>query len=146
MDTSARLKDDLKTALKAGDRERLEVLRFVSAQLQNRSIEKRGQGEGEALTEEEVLEVLRKDVKRRKEAIELFKQGDRADLVEKESKEVDVIQAYLPAAPTEEQVREAIHALRQEGLSEFPILMKEAMKRLKGADGALVSKIVKETA
>lgn len=146
MAITERLKDDLKTAMKSGDKERLEVLRFVSAQLQNRSIEKRGAGEGEALTEEDAVEVLRKDVKRRKDAIELFRQGNRADLVEKEEKEVEMIQVYLPAAPTEEQVRETVQALRQEGLSEFPALMKEAMKRLKGADGALVSRVVKESA
>lgn len=139
------LKDDIKTAMKAGDRERLEVLRFVNSLLQNRAIEKRTAGESDVLTDEDVLEAMRKEVKRRKDAIELFRQGERADLVEKEEKEVAIIQAYLPAAPTEEQIKAAIQQLRQEGLSGFPVLMKEAMKRLKGADGNLVSKAVKES-
>jgi uncharacterized protein YqeY len=138
------LKDDIKTAMKAGDKERLEVLRFVNSLLQNRAIEKRTAGESDVLTDDDVLESMRKEVKRRRDAIELFRQGGRSDLVEKEEKEVAIIQGYLPAAPTEEQVREAVQQLRQEGLSGFPVLMKEAMKRLKGADGNLVSKIVKE--
>lgn len=137
------LKEDIKTALKSGDRDRADILRLLNAQIQNRSIEKRGQGEGEVLTEEEVLEVFRKEVKKRKDAIELFGKGGRADLAEKEEKEVAVIQEYLPAAPTEEDVQVVVQQLRQEGLSGFPVLMKEAMKRLKGADGTLVSKVVK---
>ena len=145
MNLLEQLKEDIKSAMKSGDRERLEVLRFVNAQLQNRAIEKRTAGEGDVLTDEDILESMRKEVKRRKDAIELFRQGGRADLVEKEEKEVAVIQAYLPAAPTEEQIKATVQQLRQEGLSGFPVLMKEAMKRLKGADGNLVSKAVKES-
>jgi len=140
-----RIKEDIKGAMKSGDRERLDVLRFVNSLLQNRAIEKRTAGQSDVLTDEDVMESMRKEVKRRKDAIELFKQGGRNDLVEKESREVDIIQSYLPAAPTEEQVREVVQQLRQEGLSGFPMLMKEAMKRLKGADGTLVSKVVKES-
>ena len=140
-----RIKEDIKGAMKSGDRERLDVLRFVNSLLQNRAIEKRTAGQSDVLTDEDVMESMRKEVKRRKDAIELFKQGGRNDLVEKESREVDIIQSYLPAAPTEEQVREVVQQLRQEGLSGFPMLMKEAMKRLKGADGNLVSKVVKES-
>ncbi|OGY97885.1 MAG: hypothetical protein A2855_02335 [Candidatus Liptonbacteria bacterium RIFCSPHIGHO2_01_FULL_57_28] len=140
-----RIKEDIKGAMKSGDRERLEVLRFVNSLLQNRAIEKRTAGQSDVLTDEDIMESMRKEVKRRKDAIELFKQGGRNDLVEKESKEVEIIQSYLPAAPTEEQVREVVQQLRQEGLSGFPVLMKEAMKRLKGADGNLVSKVVKES-
>ena len=139
------IKEDIKNAMRSGDKDRLEVLRFVNSLLQNRAIEKRTAGESDVLTDEDIMESMRKEVKRRKDAIELFRQGGRNDLVEKEEKDVAVIQAYLPAAPTEEQVRETVQALRQEGLSGFPVLMKEAMKRLKGADGSLVSKIVKET-
>ena len=138
-----RIKSDITAALKSHDAERAGTLRFLNAQFQNRAIEKRGQGKGDELTDEEVTEVMRKEVKRRKEAIELFKQGGRADLVEKEGKEVAMIEAYLPAAPTESDIEAAVQQLRQEGLSGFPVLMKEAMKRLKGADGALVSKVVK---
>ena len=140
-----RIKEDIKGAMKSGDRERLDVLRFVNSLLQNRAIEKRTAGQSDVLTDEDVMESMRKEVKRRKDAIELFKQGGRNDLVEKESREVDIIQSYLPATPTEEQVREVVQQLRQEGLSGFPMLMKEAMKRLKGADGTLVSKVVKES-
>lgn len=139
------IKEDIKTAMKAGDRERLEVLRFINSQFQNRAIEKRTAGESDVLTDEDLIESMRKEVKRRKDAIELFKQGKRADLVEKEEKEVVIIQTYLPAAPTEEQIKVVVQQLRQEGLSGFPVLMKEAMKRLKGADGNMVSKAVKES-
>lgn len=139
------IKEDIKSAMKSGDRDRLEVLRFVNSLFQNRAIEKRTAGESDVLTDEDLVETMRKEVKRRRDAIELFKQGGRMDLVEKEEKETAIIQAYLPAAPTEEQIKEVIKQVRAEGVSGFPAVMKEAMKRLKGADGSVVSRAVKES-
>lgn len=139
-----KLKEDIKISMKSGDRERLEVLRFANSQIQNRAIEKRGETGSDVMSDEDVIEVMRKDMKRRLDSIDLFRQGNRSDLVEKEEKEVAIVREYLPAAPNEEQIREVVQSLRQEGLSAFPELMKEAIKRLKGVDGAMVAKIVKE--
>lgn len=134
----------VKEALKAGDAERAGVLRMVVSQIKNRGIEKRAQGGEENLTDDEIVDVLRKEVKKRRDSVELYAQGGRADLAGGEAKEIEIIEKYLPAAPTEEDVRRVIAELKAGGTTEFPALMKEAMARLKGADGALVSKIAKE--
>src|SRR6185369_2394408 len=99
-----KLKEDFKVAFKAGDTEKRDTLRYLSSQIQNKEIEKRGKGDASPLTEEEVLDLLTKEAKKRQEAIELFTKGDRADLAEKEQKELVIIQAYLPAQLTREEV------------------------------------------
>lgn len=143
MSIREQLAHDLKTALKGGDRLRGEVLRFVSAQLQNRAIEKRGKGDSADLTDAEVLEVLKRDVKKRKESIALFEKGGRADLVTKETAELAFVTPYLPPAPSTEDIVKVVAELRAAGITEFPVLMKAALARLKGADGGEVAKVIK---
>ncbi len=134
----------VRESMKSGDTERLSTLRLVSAQIHNREIEKHGQGKGDTLTDDEVVDVLRKEVKKRKEAADLYRQGKRGDLAEKEDREAAIIQEFLPPAPDEEDIRKVVAELKSQGLTEFPKLMKEAMARLKGADGSAVAKIIKE--
>lgn len=138
-----RIDADLKTALKSGDALRAGVFRFVRAQFHNREIEKRGKGAEGALTDEEAADVLRKEMKKRKEAIELFEKGGRADLKEKEEAELNVIAEYLPAQPTREELVALVEALKKEGISDFPALMREAKKRLPAADGGEIAKIAR---
>lgn len=149
-----RITTEVKEALKAGNSDRVGTLRFLTAQLHNREIEKRsafakasaGQGqESTTLTDDEVMDVLRKEVKKRREAADLFRQGNRADMAEKEEAELKIIQEYLPAAPGEADVRKVVAELKAQGITDFSALMKESMARLKGADGSLVSKVVKAT-
>lgn len=135
---------DVKEALKAKDSERANTLRFVIAQIKNREIEKRGKGDQNPLTDDEVIDVLRKETKKRREAADLFRQGGNAASAESEEKELAVILTYLPPAPTEEEIRAVIAELKGKGITEFPQLMKEAMPRLKGAEGSMVSKIIRE--
>jgi uncharacterized protein YqeY len=112
------------------------------AQIHNREIEK---GKEVALTEEEVLDVLRKEAKKRDEALALFEQGGREDLVEKERKEREGIMRYLPALLDKGAIGGVIDELLSQGIKDFPSLMREAMARLKGrADGKTVRAVIEE--
>lgn len=139
-----KLTDDLKKFLKAGASEKTAVVRFLLAQLHNREIEKRSTGQAPALADEEAIEVLQKEVKKRKEAIELFKKAGRQELVRKEEKELAFINEYLPPEMSREELENIVNDLKSQGFNDFNSLMKEAMKKVKGkADGKLVSEIVK---
>jgi uncharacterized protein len=134
--------DDLKTALKAGDVLRVSVLRMVKAGLKNRQIEKGGE-----LSEEEVLSVLSSMAKQRKESIEQFSKGGREDLAEKERTELSIIQSYLPAQLSVEEIdaviAEAIRESSAMGSKDVGKVMKLVMPRLKGgADGKTVNQRV----
>jgi len=139
-----RLTDDMKSALKAGDKPRLEVLRFVLAGIKGAEKDKNVKQPGVALTDEEVIAVLQKEAKRRKEAIELFRQGKRDDLVSKEEADLAVIMGYLPKEMSREEIGKVVEGLQAQGLNDFNSLMKETMKQLKGkADGKTVGEIIK---
>ena len=143
-DTLSRINSDLKTALKSGEGARVGFLRFVRSHIQNREIEKRGKGGSGELTEEEVREVLRKEAKRKKESIELFRKGSRGELAEKEEQELRWLMEYLPPVPTRDDIVRVVKELKEKGVTDFSAFMKEAMPRLEGADGKEVSVVVKE--
>jgi uncharacterized protein YqeY len=140
-----KITDDLKTAMKSGDRARVDVLRFVLAGIQGAEKDKYAKAPGVALTDEEAVAVLQKEVKRRKEAIELFKKGNRADLVNKEEADLKVIAEYVPKELSAEEIEKVVDDLKAKGVSDFNSLMRDAMKELKGrADGKVVGDIVKK--
>ncbi len=85
-----KIAEDLKVAMKAGDTEKRDVLRMLSSAIKNKEIEKR-----DALTEEELQKVLAKEIKNRRKAIELFKQGNRQDLVDKDEAEIKILEPYV---------------------------------------------------
>ena len=135
-----KVKGDATGALKQGSRERADVLRYLLAQIHNREIELRGKPIGDP----DVLDVFAKEAKRRREAIELFKKGGRADLVKKEEGELAIIMEYLPAQLDRAAVEQVVDRLIKGGASDFNAVMREAMKELKGkADGTLVGDVVK---
>ena len=105
MDIRQQIADDIKEAMRARDKERLGVLRFVSAEIKQREIDERKQ-----LTDDEVLAVLVKQVKRRRESIEQYQNGGRDDLAQKEQAELEQLQVYLPQPLTAEQVNDLIAA------------------------------------
>jgi uncharacterized protein YqeY len=120
---------------------------MMKSSIKNAEIAKRGKGE---LTEEDILGVLSTMVKQRKESAEQYQKANRKDLAEKENKEIEIIQVYLPEQLSTEEVDEIIKATIQEagitGIKDMGRLMKELMPKLKGkADGKLVSQRVKET-
>ena len=143
-----RITNDLKEVLKSGNSFVAGTLRMILSSLHNREIEKRGKGLEETLSEEEIIEVLFKEAKKRKEAIEAFTKGNRDDLVQKETKELKIIENYLPQllseAEIEKIVNEVIEKMGTAEIKNFGRVMGETMKELKGkADASAVSEIVK---
>ncbi len=144
MSVSEKISADYKEALKAGDKNRVSVLRMIKSSMKYKEIEKKA-----PLTDEEVQAILMSSVKRAKESIEQFSKAGREDLVNKEKEEMLVVQEYLPKQLGEDELRKIVKAvIAEEGASgpkDTGKVMKSAMARLKGqADGKLVSKIVKE--
>ncbi len=141
-----RLTEDMKAAMKSGDSFALGILRMVISAVGAKAIEKRGKGLPPEMSDEEVLDVLAKEAKKRDDAATQFTAGGRADLAEGELKEREFLAKYLPAQMSREEVIAAVEAIIVASASkDFPVVMKEAMAQLKGkADGKLVGEIVKE--
>jgi uncharacterized protein YqeY len=131
-------------AAKGKDKARLSALRLIKAALHNKEIDARRE-----LKEEEMLQVLSSMVKQRKDSIEQFTNGGRMDLAEKEEKELQVIQEFLPAQMSEEEIDaliiKAIEEVGATGPRDMGKVMKALMPAVTGkADGKLVSQKVKE--
>jgi uncharacterized protein len=138
------INSDLKTAMKAGDKPRVEVLRFVLAGLNSFQKDKQVKEPGATITDEETVSVLQKEIKRRRESIELFKQGNRDDLVTKEEGDLTIIAAYVPKALSREEIEKIVSDVMAAGASDFNSVMKETMKAVKGrADGRAVGEVIK---
>jgi len=144
-----KISDNLKEAMKAGQEFEVGVFRFLLASLHNKEIEKKGKGLESTLSDDEAIEVLSREAKKRKEAIEAYEKGNRTDLAQKETKELEIIEKYLPEQLSEEEIEKIITAaIKKTGavtVKDFGKVMGEAMKELKGkADASLVSKIVRK--
>jgi hypothetical protein len=140
-----RIISDIITAQKAGDSVRLGTLRMFSAAFQSREIEKRGKGDSVPLTDEDVMEILIKEAKKRTEAVALYAQGGREDLKKKEEEELEILYEYIPRPLSREEIAKVVDVVLADGVKDFPSAMKEASARLKGkADGKMVAEIVKE--
>jgi uncharacterized protein YqeY len=138
------VREDMKSAMKAGEKERLETLRFILASLNSAQKEKGLKEPGASLSDAETILVLQKEAKRRKESIELFKQGKRDDLVKKEETGLAFIQAYLPEELSRDAVTKIVDETMAQGFTDFSALMRETMKAVKGrADGRLVGEVIK---
>lgn len=143
-----KLTDDLKDAMKSGDNFRTGVLRMLLSALHNKEIEKKGKGQEPVLSDDEIADVLFKESKKRKEAGEIYLKAGRADLSEKELKELEIIKRYLPEQLGEEEIEKAVKAAIEKvgakDIKDFGKVMAEAMKELRGrADASLVSQAVK---
>lgn len=108
------LNEALKVAAKAQDKMTLGTVRLILAALKDRDIAARGRGKMDGIGEDEILEMLQKMVKQRHESIELYRQGQRQDLVDKEQGEIAVIERFLPKAMSEAETLAAVEALMQE--------------------------------
>lgn len=141
------LKEDLKQAMLAKDTEKTSVLRMVLSSISYAEIQKGGAGY-EAI-DEDVMQVLQKEAKQRKDSIEQFRNGGREELAAKEEKELEMLQAYLPEQMSEEEISSLVEeAIAQTGASspqDMGKVMGALMPKTKGkADGAIVSRIVRE--
>jgi len=146
MTLKEKIEQDIKTAMKARDSIRLETLRAIKAAILLAETEK---GASETLTEEKEISLLTKELKKRKEAAEQFRNGNRPELAEKEEAEAKIIEEYLPKPLTEQELIDAIKAIISEvnatSSKDFGKVMGLASKRLQGkADGKLISEKVKE--
>jgi uncharacterized protein len=104
------LMEDMKAAMKAGEKTKLSTIRLIQAALKDKDIEARGQGKGQ-LTDEDLLSLMQKMVKQRQESIAIYAQAGRAELAAGEQAEVDVITAYLPRQMDDAGMRDAIAAM-----------------------------------
>ncbi|MFH1462642.1 MAG: GatB/YqeY domain-containing protein [bacterium] len=150
------LKEDILRDLNSAVKEKRElevlVLRQLSSAFLNKEKEKRfksGEKKDVQLEGEEALEVVSAEVKKRREAIIEYEKGKREDLSEKEKKELEILEKYLPEQLSEEEVKrlvkEAVDRVGAKDMKDMGKVMQELMPKVKGkADGVLVSKIVKE--
>jgi hypothetical protein len=140
-----KINDDMKAAMKSGDKPRLEVIRFALAGLNAAQKEKELKTPGAVLADEEVVTILQKDAKRRKESIELFKQGKRDDLVAKEEADLLVLGEYIPKELSRVEIEKMVDDVKAQGFADFSSVMRETMKLVKGrADGKVVGEVIKE--
>lgn len=135
---------DVKAAMFAKESIKLTALRMLQAAIKNREIELRP----EPINKDEVMGVVRKLVKQRKESIEQFQQAGRQDLVDQETTELKVLEVYLPQAMPRDQVEavvtEVIAALGAKSVKDMGPVMKEVVARTAGAaDNKMVSEIIK---
>ncbi|MCM8796142.1 MAG: GatB/YqeY domain-containing protein [Candidatus Omnitrophica bacterium] len=137
--------NDYQEAVKCKDSLRVSVLSFLRAELINVAIAKKKK----ILDDNEVIMVIRKQIKARQESIEQFKQGNRLDLADKETKELEILKTYLPAELSIDEIKkiieEVVVATSACGMKDMGKVMKEVTAKVAGrADGKLVSDLVKE--
>jgi uncharacterized protein len=105
-----KITEDVKTAMKAGDKDRLSTLRMMQAAIKDRDIANRGLGKGAAV-EDELLQLLTKMVKQREESAAIYDKGGRPELAAKEREEIGFIQAYMPKQLSDDETKTAIAAI-----------------------------------
>lgn len=139
-DLAASLQSAMHAARKAQDRERTLVLGTIIANLKNRRIELRREP-----TDDEVLEVLRKGIKTRRESVEQFEKASRNDLVAAEQGQIRVLEEFLPPAVDPEEIRAAVRSAIAAGATDIGKVMGQVLPRFKGrADGKEINAIARE--
>ena len=134
------LRAAMNAARKAQDKDRTLVLGTILANLKNREIDLR-----RPATDEEVVEVLRKGIKIRREAIEQYRAGGRTDLADAEQAQIAVLEEFLPPAVDPEEIRAAVREVIAGGAKDLGKVMGQIVPRYKGrADGKLINQIVRE--
>lgn len=144
MNIQIQLVEDMKAAMRAGDKVRLSTIRLLRAQLKDAGIAK-----GEDLTAEDEISVLTSAAKKRKEAIKAYADGSRDDLADKERQELDIITSYLPEQLSEVEIEKRVAVIIEKtgavSLKDLGTVMREAMQEFKGrADGKLVQELVRK--
>ncbi|RKY00592.1 GatB/YqeY domain-containing protein [Candidatus Poribacteria bacterium] len=143
MGLKERLFEDMKRAMKEGNRSAVNAIRMTINAIKNREIEL-----GRELSDDEIAQVIASQIKKREEAIEQFKQGNRWDLVTEETKQVELLKAYLPEQLSEEELERMIdEAIKEVGATspkDLGKVMRVIMPRVRGrADGSLVNQMVR---
>lgn len=139
-----RLYDDMKTAMKNKDKSKLSVIRMLISSVKYAEIEKKS-----SLSDDQIIDVLSREIKQRRDSLQEFEKANRTDLVEKTKEELIIIQDYLPEQLTEEEVKKIVQETVQEigakDKSEMGKVMSAVMPKVKGkADGKMINKLVME--
>ena len=135
-----RLQAELNASRKAQDKPATLLLGTILADVKNRRIEAMRD-----LTDEDVMEVLRRGIKRRRESVELYEKGGRQDLAARERAEVTHLEKYLPAGVSEDELRAAVKTAIAGGAANLGAVMGKVMPQFKGrADGALINRLARE--
>ena len=136
-----RLRNDLKDATRQRDQVRMDTIRMALTAFRNEEVARSRQ----ALSDQDRYALLDKQIKQRRESAELFRQGNRPELAEKEEREAAILVAYLPARLNDDEIRAVVARLIEENGKDFRKVMPLASKETKGrADGKRVSEIVRE--
>ena len=135
---------DLKDALKNQDKAKVGVLRILISKCKNKSI-----ATGKPLEDSEVMKVLQTAAKQHKESIKLYKQGERNDLVDQETAELNIVEAYLPSMMTDDEIKSivlsVIEATGASSMADFGKVMPQVMKKGAGKiDGGVAQNLLKE--
>lgn len=135
---------DLKDALKNQDKAKVGVLRILISKCKNKSI-----ATGKPLEDSEVMKVLQTAAKQHKESIKLYKQGERKDLVDQETAELNIVEAYLPSMMTEDEIKSIVLSVIEEtgaaSMADFGKVMPQVMKKGAGKiDGGVAQNLLKE--
>lgn len=138
------LMEDLKASMKNRDKVRKNTITMVRASIKQKEVDERKE-----LKDEEILDIIAKQVKEKRAAIEDFKKGAREDLVDLTNREIDILLEYLPEQLTEEEVeeivKEVINETNAKSMKDIGLIMKTVMPKVKGrADGNLVNKIARK--
>jgi hypothetical protein len=139
-----KLQEEMKAAMKSGDKEKLSTIRMLISEIKKVQIDSKKE-----LSDEEIISIMQKYIKQRKEAYAQYEQAGRKDLAEKELKEIEVVQQFLPPPLSEEElikiVEETIQEVGASSIKEMGKVVRAVMDKVKGrAEGSLISKIVKE--
>ena len=139
-----KLTDDLRQAMKSGDTVKRSVIRLVMAAIKNAEIAKQ-----KTLEDSDVLGIIAKEIRQRKESIEAFKQGNRPELAAQEEAEMAILEAYMPAQMSRDEIvaeaRQIIQEVGAGGLSDKGKVMPKLIAKLKGkADGREINEVVTE--
>lgn len=136
----ARLQQDLNTARKAQDKAQVTVLGTIISEIKNREIELKRD-----LTDDDVIDVLRRGIKKRRESIEMYDKGARPDLAATERNEVEALGKYMPASVGDDEIRAAVTAAIDGGATNVGAVMGKVMSQFKGrAEGGTINAIVRE--
>jgi len=144
MNLAEQLNEDMKQAMKAGEKFRLSTIRMVRASIKNQEIELR-----RPLNDDEVLQVVSRDLKQRRDSLQDFERAGREDLVEQMKGEIEIISQYLPKQLNEEEIKAIVmQTIQETGASskaDMGKLMGALMPKVKGrADGKLVNQLVQQ--
>lgn len=133
------IQEQMKQAMRDRDQVRLEAIRFLWSEIKNVEIDAKHE-----LSDEEILEVAGREVKKRRDVIDQMKSGGREELVGEEEAKLKVIMEFMPEQMSREEIEKIVGEVVSGGAADFGAVMKEVMPRVKGkADGKLVSEVVK---